>query len=502
MPTDETPNDTSVRTRLTGLLLGLFLFCVFAFLRPVSGLSYEAQVVLATALLMASWWLTEAISIYATSLVPLVAFPVLGILPTEEVAPNYMDPNIVLFMGGFFLAMAIQKWNLHRRIALTIVSLIGTHPRRLVLGFMLATAFLSMWVSNTATTIMIFPIGLAVILHLEEQGLREKSNLPIVLLLGIAFAANIGGTATLIGTPPNLVFAAQFSELFPNKTSITFSRWFLLGFPLALVFLCVCWLYLTRIYRSLGLDLDFHAQDVVQEELQEMGAMSAGEKGVSLVFVLAAFGWMFRQPIQIQALTIPGWSSLFPVPGSIHDATVATIVSLLLFVTPVDLEEGTFLLDWDWAVQIPWGVLLLFGGGIALADGFQTSGLSAWVGRSLNLLYGTPILLLVLCICFMMTFLTEVTSNTATSTIFMPILASAASALSVPPAVLMVPATLSASCAFMLPVATPPNAIVFGSDRLSIPDMAGAGIWMNLIGIVLVTLANYILLGVAFGVSY
>lgn len=478
------------------------LSCLLVLLLPsLPGLSSEGQMVLALALLMAVWWITEALPIAATALIPLAWFPLLGIAPAKEVATAYMDPNIVLFMGGFFLAMSIQKWELHRRIALAIIAHIGGNLRRLVLGFMLATAFVSMWVSNTATAIMMLPIGTGVILQLKDRGLRSDSRFPVVLMLSIAYSASIGGVATLIGTPPNVIFASQFASLFPGKPPVGFVQWMALGVPLVCLFLPLVWYYLTTLYAPIYRERVEGGVSAVREEYRKLGPMSRGEKGVAAIFVLTAAGWIFRTDLPLGFVTLPGWAPLLGVQDYVHDSTVAVFSALLLFSIPVKWNPPEFLLDWQWARKIPWGVLILFGGGIALANAFQSSGLAAWVGEGLEVFQNLPLILLILIICLMLTFLTEITSNTATASIFMPVLAGTALAVGVAPEFLMIPATISASCAFMLPVATPPNAIVFGSRFVTTPEMSRAGFWLNLTGAAVVTLLVYFTVGWIFGVS-
>ncbi|MDA2926612.1 SLC13 family permease [Acidobacteria bacterium AH-259-G07] len=471
-----------------GLISGPIIFFLVIWLPESSGLSGEGQTVLATAFLMALWWITEALPIAATALLPLAIFPLMRVAPVAEISGSYMDPNIVLFMGGFFLAMSIQKWNLHKRVALWIIYWMGTNLQRLVLGFMVATAFLSMWVSNTATAIMMLPIGTAVIMRLSESGLSRKSKFPVVLMLAIAYAASIGGVSTLIGTPPNIVFAAQFARLFPDRPDVSFAKWLTIGLPFTLLYLPLAWLYLTRIYSSVEKGSFQASRGIITQEIAKLGVMSRGEKATAFIFTLTALGWIFRKDLSIGTCVIPGWAPLLGVSNYVDDSTVAMISSLILFSTPVDWKNREFLLDWDWAKRIPWGILILFGGGIALAKGFQTSGLATWAATGLEWFHGVPVIVLIVLTSVILSFLTELTSNTATTTIFLPILAATASSFEVPPELLMIPATISASCAFMLPVATPPNAIVFASEYLTMPDMAKAGIWMNLLGVLITTL--------------
>ncbi|MDW7679313.1 MAG: SLC13 family permease [bacterium] len=326
------------------------------------------------------------------------------------------------------------------------------------------------------------------------------SRFQIALMLGIAYAASVGGIGTKIGTPPNIVFAAAVKTLFPEAPEIGFLQWMLLGIPLVILFIPVIWFVLTHITQPIRIRQLPGSKDVIAKQLKQLGPMQRGERLVLIIFIFTALAWIFRKNIELGTFTIPGWSNLLGVAASVNDATVAIFSALLLFAIPVKLREKSFLLDWEWAVKIPWGILLLFGGGIALASGFQTTGLAAWVGSQLMLFSNVPLILMILITCLMLTFLTEVTSNTATATIFMPILAATALAIGIHPFLLMVPATISASCAFMLPVATPPNAIVFGAGCVTIPQMAKNGVLLNFIGVVIVTLIVYTIAIPAFGI--
>jgi sodium-dependent dicarboxylate transporter 2/3/5 len=405
-------------------------------------------------------------------------------------------------MGGFFLAKAIEKWNLHARMALHIISLIGVKPRQIILGLMVATAFLSMWISDTAATMVMFPIAMAILHHVsaskKEVDLTlgeaaEQQRFASCLLLSIAYASLIGGIATLIGTPPNIVFAATMKSLYPGAPEITFFQWIRVGLPLTMVFLPLTWFYLTRLAIPVTLAEIPEDREMIRAKTRSLGPMKKGERYTLLVFLLAVFGWVFRNNISIGVLVIPGWSNLLGVEENVKDSTVAIAVALLLFIIPENLKEKRFLLDWDSAMKIPWGVLLLFGGGIALASAVKSSGLSQWIAESLGVLSNFPAILMVLAVCLLMTFLTEITSNTAVSTVFMPTLGAIAVAMDSNPMLLMIPAAMSASCAFMLPVATPPNAIVFGSGKVPASLMARTGLGLNLLGAVLITTAIYFL---------
>ena len=487
-----------------GLPLGIALFVAVLLLPTPEGMTAEGQRAGAVAILMATWWMLEAAPLAATALLPVALFPLMGVLDAGEVTEAYGDPNIFLFMGGFFLAMAMQKWNLHERIALNIVVRTGTNPSRLVLGFMLGTAFLSMWISNTATTLMMLPIALAVIDQMKERAEGEGvENFPVALMLGIAYAASFCGVATLIGTPPNGVLITQYTGLFPGAPEIGFFQWMLVGVPMAAIMLPVTWILLTRVlFNFRGLTFT-GAREEIEGRIRSLGVMSRGERIVLVVWVCTALAWIFRADINLGVVTIPGWRNMFPNPAYVHNGTVAIAAALALFAIPVDLKRGEFALDWEWARRIPWGILILFGGGLALARAFTSTGLVEWLGGKLTLLDGVPPLFVVLAIALMLTFLTEVTSNTATTSIMLPILGGAAApALGVNPLLLMIPATISASCAFMLPVATPPNAIVFGGGHLSVPQMARAGVLLNIIGVVLVTLITYFIAVPVFGIVF
>ncbi|MBU1626514.1 SLC13 family permease [bacterium] len=490
--------------RMIGFFVGLALFLVIFFMPTPDGMTIQSKRVAAVAILMAVWWICETLPLAATSVIPLVAFPLMGILSSKNTASAYADQNVMLFMGGFFIAMAIQKWNLHQRIALHIIKLVGTEPKRLILGFMIASAFLSMWISNTATTLMMLPIAYSVALHFEtlKKNADDKNklifkNFSTALMLGIAYSCSIGGIGTLVGTPPNIVFAGSVHRLFPEFKEIGFLQWMSFGVPFVLIFLPLCWFFLVFILFKLGGIKSLTGTDtshVIKEEIDNLGRMSRGERLSLFCFCLTAFLWIFRAPINLGFVVIPGWSDLFPNPKFIRDSTVAMLMSLVMFAIPVDIKKGEYLLDWEWAKKIPWGILLLFGGGFALASGIQESGLALWIGQNLEFLSHIPSIMMIASICFIMTFLTELTSNTAITTIMMPILAASASKLGIHPYLMMIPATISASCAFMLPVATPPNAIVMGSGYVNIDQMAKSGLGLNLIGVILVTVFSFTLI--------
>ncbi len=463
----------------------------------------EARNTLAVTVLMAAWWMTVAIPIPATSLLPLVLFPVLGILPSGTTAANYANNITFLFMGGFILALGVERWGLHRLIALHVVRALGTDPSRMVLGFMVATAFLSMWISNTATTLMMLPIALAVIGAVREMsGGNSMGGFGPALLLGIAYSASIGGLATPIGTPPNMSFLRIVEIFYAEAPIITFGSWTLAFLPLVAIFLPVAWLFLTRVAHRLRREPIPAAGEVIRRELDRLGRMGLAERRMLWVFTATAVLWMTRGDLDLGAVHLPGWASLLErwigepfSGGNLHDATVAVCMAVLTFMIPGEPDSAgrrRALMNWETAVRLPWGILLLFGGGFALALAFKESGLSQYLGESYaSQVQGLSPIFLIAATCLLLTFLTEVTSNTATTEVMLPVLAGTAAAMGVNPLLLMIPATLSASCAFMLPIATPPNAIVFGSGELEIREMVRAGIVLNLVGVVLITLVFY-----------
>ncbi len=493
MPVEVSSEARSTSQRI-GLLLGPILFCVTLFLGLDSS-SPEVTHMAAVAVLMATWWITDAIPLSATALLPLVMYPVLGIMKTRECAPIYVNSTIFLFIGGFMIAVTMEKWRLHKRIALWIIRRIGGGPSRIILGFMVAAAFLSMWISNTATAIMMVPIAMAIILQLEERFGRSACHpFTVALMLGIAYACSLGGMATLVGTPPNLSFARIFEITFPNAEPIAFGQWLVMALPISLILLTIVWLLLTRVFFRFGESFEVDP-DVVKREYAALGKMSFEERAVLAVFAATAFGWVFRKDLVLGLLTIPGWSRLLPHADLIDDATVAIGMAMILFFIPTRSRNaaGRMVMGVDVFRKIPWHIVLLFGGGFALAQGFRVTGLSELIGTRFAGLEGVPPYAMITLVCGGLTFLTELTSNTATTEMILPILASVAVAMKTNPLLLMIPATLSASCAFMMPVATPPNAIIFGSGRIKIAEMARVGIAINLIGVLVIGLVFYFL---------
>lgn len=450
---------------------------------------------LAVAFLMAVWWITEAVPLAVTSLLPVALFPLFGIMNGQDVSATYFNHVIFLFIGGFLIALAMERWNLHRRIALNILLLTGVSPGRIILGFMLATALISMWISNTATAMMMLPILMSIISKLEESvDKKSVATFSVGLLLSIAYGASIGGIATLVGTPPNLSFARIFHIYFPYAPEISFARWLLYAFPVSVVFFIIAWCVLFFKFRpakGLWQKID---KLTFRKQLSEMGPMIFEEKVVLTVFVLTAILWLSRIDISFGSVTLPGWSSAFGHKNEyINDGTVSVFMAVLLFVIPSRKKEMKRILVWETAKAIPWNIILLFGGGFALASGFKESGLSAWFGEQMIWVTNFHPLVLILAICLLLTFLTELTSNTATTEMILPILAGIAISTKINPLLLMLPATLSCSMAFMLPVATPPNAIVFGTNRLSVAQMASTGLILNLAGAVVITIMTYLM---------
>jgi solute carrier family 13 (sodium-dependent dicarboxylate transporter), member 2/3/5 len=439
---------------------------------------------------MVIWWMSEAVPVAVTALLPIPMMPMLGIAGQKAVAASYGDPLIFLFLGGFLIAAAMQRWGLHRRIALRIVKIAGTGPQGIIAGFMLATAFLSMWISNTATAVMMYAVGISMVefvaARVDEPAKARRFG--IALLLGVAYSASIGGVGTLIGTPPNTLLAGFLADTY--GIHIGFSTWMLMGVPLVAVMLPLTWLLLCRVIFPVK-DIELgEAAGLIDEELQQMGPMSRGERIVLTVFLCTALLWIFRKPL----VALTGLS--------ITDTSIALLGATVLFALPASVQEGRFTVDWDAARKVPWGVLLLFGGGLALAGAFKTTGLATAIGEAVAGLAAVDISLIVLVTIAAIILLTELTSNTATTATFLPILGAVAVGLGQSPMVLAVPAALAASMAFMMPVATPPNAIVFSYEGLHIADMMKAGLWLNLLAIALIYGAMLLLAPLVFNLSF
>lgn len=485
-----------------GLLAGILVFLLITIFGDLVPEKPQVTYALAIALLMAIWWITEVVPLAVTSLIPVILFPAFGIMDGKEVSSIYFNHVIFLFIGGFLVALAMQKWNVHKRIALKILLFTGVSPGRILMGFMVATAFLSMWISNTATTMMMVPILISIIIKLEEViGEKDIGKYSIGLLLGVAYSASIGGVATLVGTPPNLSFSRIFQIMFPHAPEISFANWFFFALPISLIFFLVVWLFLYFRFRPKQKKWKEIRIDTFKREYHSLGKTTFEEKFILIDFAVLALLWLSRSDIQLGKFLIPGWSSLFPHPEYFNDGTVAMAMAVLFFFVPSTGKQGETLMDWKTARNIPWSIVLLFGGGFALASGFKESGLSEWFGEQLQFVTAFHPLIIILCISLMMTFLTELTSNTATTEMLLPVLAGLASATQINPLLFMLPATLSASMAFMLPVATPPNAIIFGTRRIRVMDMARTGIILNLIGAVVITLAVWFLGRMIFGID-
>ncbi len=475
-----------------GLFLGVGLFLGIALI-PFPGMPEEARLMLAVAVLMAAWWVSEAAPLAVTALLPLVLMPALGLATARDAAAPYANHLIYLFLGGFMIAQAMQRWDLHRRIALRTVMLIGGSPSRIVLGFMAAAAFLSMWVSNSATAAMMMPIGVAVIREMagtmgSEGAEREPGKFPfaVCLMVGTAYAASIGGFTTLIGTPPN-VFLGGFLEA-ELGIRISFVRWLVFALPLALLFIPAVWIWLTRFAFPVSRMAVPGGSELIRSEHVKLGPITTPQKRLAALFSLTALAWILR----------PVWTSFFPTGAFVTDSTIAMAATVLAFIIPAG-DGRTPILTWEWGVKIPWDVLLLFGGGFALANGMETSGLSRVLGEGMALAAALPLPVFVVLVVLFVILLTELASNLTAAAMILPILAAVAAEIGAPPLLLLVPATVAASCAFMLPVATPPNAIVFGTGYFTIRQLVRAGIGANLIGALLTSLFTVFWAPVVFG---
>jgi len=448
----------------------------------------QAAAMLAVAVWMAIWWISECVPLALTAIIPLIFFPLLGISTGKEIAPKYINSIIFLFLGGFLIAQAMENSGLHKRIALNMLARFNASPLQLAMGFAVATAFLSMWISNTATTMLMVTIALPLLHRLiEEHGEESVGPMAASFLLVIAYSANIGGMGTPVGTAPNLVFLENVRAVAPELAP-SFLEWMMIGLPMVVIGLVVLFLVLGPGLARLPWKISNANQ--LHSALQNLGPMRREERHVAFVLSMTAILWMSRESINIEGFTIPGWSSLLPYPG-VDDGTVAMFGATLLFL--LRSSEGAPILNRESFGRLPWEIVLLLGGGFALASGMQHSGLSLWIGDQLGFLAGVPIILMMLGIALAITFLTEVTSNTATTQVMLPILAAAALANDMDLIMVLIPATLAASCAFMLPVATPPNAIVFGSNQVPMKAMVRAGIRLNLImAIIIVALVSLI----------
>jgi len=457
---------------------------------PASGdFTHAVRITAATGLLMALLWLTEAIPMGMAALLPLVVFPLAGVSSAEKAAAPYANSAVFLFMGGFLVAATFERWGLHRRMAYFALSRVGTEPRRLVLAVILVTAFLSMWMSNTATTLMMTPIAVAVV-----TGLGKEARTAEATLLGVAYAASLGGIATPIGTPTNLIFLGAARELFPNEPVITFAQWMIFGGAYLALMIPLCWLFVittARVPKGASIPLE-------QLGLGRPGAMSRGEKTTLVLCITTALLWIFRADITLGAFIVPGWANLFPQAKMINDATVAVAMALLAFLLPAGNEQR--LLGWEEFKKIPWDVLILFGGGFALADALETSGFSKWAGARLAFVGDWAPVLMIVAVCIVVTLLSEVASNVATATAMMPIAAALASSIGVHPYFLMIPAVLAASSGFMLPVATAPNTIVYATGLIRVKAMARNGLLLDIAAAIVITFLIFTVIPWATGI--
>ena len=472
---------------ILGLILGPLLFLAIMIFVDAEGLSFEAKCILASTAWMAVWWVTECVPISVTALLPIVLFPLTGGMDLATTTAAYGHKLVFLFVGGFLIALAIEKWHLHKRLALNIIRVTGSNKSRVILGFMLATAFLSMWISNTATSIMILPVGLAIISQLKDDPKTIENENEVFgksLMIAIAYSASIGGMATLIGTPPNMVLAGVVEESYGIKLNMF--DWMKFGVPLSSFLLIICWLYLTKIAFKFKNEEFSAGKEEILRQINKLGRFSNEEIKVLIVFTLTALGWIFRGSIE----------TIFPM---IDDTIIAIFFAVTLFIIPTkNHKSNTTLLVWNDTVKLPWGILILFGGGMAIASAFGKSGLALWIADLLQNLNDVSLFLIILIIVTSINLLTEVTSNMATTAMLLPVLVTIALAIEVHPYFLLISATLAASCAFMLPISTPPNAVVFGSGFLKIEDMFKKGIWMNLISIITITLVVYFTLPYVF----
>lgn len=491
------------KKQLTGFLLGFVLFFFFLFGGELKEGAPRLNQMAAIASLMAVFWITEVIPLAATSLIPLVMYPLLGLVDGDKTAASYINSTIFLFLGGFIIALAMEKWNLHKRIALKIILITGNSPDRIILGFLLASAFISMWISNTATAMMMLPVGLAVITQIEEQAGKENvKNFSLGVLLVIAYGCSIGGIMTLIGTAPNLSFIQKMNLLFPSAPQITFGQWMQAIVPVGTLLLLIVWLLITKVlYRNKsghGVQIK-----VIESEYRSLGKAKYEEKVIGAVFLATAVLWIFRSELNLGFAVIPGWSRLLPASPFVNDGTVAVFSAIILFLVPAKNKTGgnNMLINSEVFPKIPWEIILLFGGGFALARGFVDSGLSKFIGDQFAAMDVSNPFIMILTVAVIITFLTELTSNTATAEMILPVLAAVSVAMGINPMLLMITATISVSMAFMLPVATPPNAIIFGSGRIHVYQMAKTGVILNLIGAVVISVAVYYIVTAVFNID-
>lgn len=454
----------------------------------------QVTYMLGITILIALWWVTEVIPLAITSLLPVVLFPLFGIMEGKKVSEVYFNDVIFLFMGGFLMALAIQKWNLHKRIALWILKKVGVSPARILFGFMLATTFISMWISNTATTMMMIPILISILSKLEEINGKEKiSHYSVGILLAVAYSATVGGIATLVGTPPNLSFVRIFEMNFPQAPDITFGNWFVFAFPVTVVLFIVFFVYLYFFYVRNKTDWQPITKAQIETEFKNLGKPKDEEIIILILFILMALLWFFRSDLSIGSFVIEGWSGIFHYKDYLTDGTIAIFIGILLFMIPSKSKKSNRLMTWKDAENLPWEIILLFGGGFALATGMKESGLSMWCGEQLTFFGTLHPFLIILLITLLITFLGEISSNTAIVETFLPVLAGLAITLEINPLFFMIPATLGASMGFMLPIATPPNAIAFATKKITMVQMMRTGLALNIISVLIISIFMYVL---------
>ena len=476
-----------IRLPRAGLIAGPLLFTLVLLFPAPEGMSEGALRVAALTLWMATWWMTVPVPLEATALLPLVVLPLTGVTSFDRAAGPYANSVIFLFLGGFFLAAAMERWGLHKRVAYNILAAVGTDSNRVVFAFMAATCFISMWISNTATAVMMMPMAVAVITLTKESGeAGARGGFATAMVLGIAYAANIGGMATLIGTPPNAIFAGAVRQMVGREFG--FGEWMKVGMPVVLVLLPICWLILTRLFPSRGKITGLAER--VGDERRTLGPLRGAERFTLLVFLLAVMLWILREPKDLGAFTIPGVATWLP---AVSDSLIAIAAALALFLIPVSWGRWQFALDWPTARQAPWGMLLLFGGGLSLADAFQTTGLSSSIGGLLSGLAGQPEVLVIGVVCLVFIGLSELASNAAVAAMAMPLLFGIATALGQPPERLMQAAALAASVSFLLPVSTPPNTVAFATGEVTVGQMMKAGVGMDVVSAVVLTAAMMLL---------
>ena len=477
----------SMSKKYIGLFSGILSFVIILLLPEPEGLSAQGKHAAAVVVLMSIWWITEAIPVYVTAFVPLVLYPPLRVLGPTETAANYGHNYALMFLAVFFLAKAIEVQNLHKRIALSIINIFGTSRQRIVLSMMIATAAVSMWIANVTTALMMLPIAMAIIAKDEAHQNEKKNGFAPALMLGIAYSASIGGLATLIGSPTTMIFVGIFDKMFPEAPPVTFFTWLKIGLPIVVVFIPIFWFFIIMYFQVKG--LLSNNLTIIKEELQALGRMSTGEYRVVYVCLFTVLGWIFKDDLVINNFILPGWVSLAGMEGNVHDSTIAMAGALILFSLPDG--KGKKLITWKEASQVPWGVVMIVGGGYAVASGFVSTGLADWLGVQLTFINTLPFFFVLIIVLAFVLMFTEFNSNTASANILLPMLASMAIAAKVNPLIIMIPAAIACSCAFMMPAATGPNTVVLASERISVSQMVRCGFWLNLITLVLLTVLLY-----------